>query len=120
MHLLVPFAADGSEACRQVLGDLALPNLERLLALLSVEARDDGEAASLSPPHERALAAARRWHGGDGLLPFAAHAAASDGVATVVNRLKELSYAVPGISFYLQPVQDISTDTTVSRASDNR
>jgi hypothetical protein len=82
MHLLVPFAADGSDACRQVLGDLALPNLERLLALLAAEARDDGDAESLSPPHERALAAARRWHGGDGLLPFAAHAAASDGVAT--------------------------------------
>lgn len=82
MHLLVPFAADGSDACRQVLGELALPNLERLLALLGAEARDDGDAASLSPPHERALAAARRWHGGDGLLPFAAHAAASDGVAT--------------------------------------
>ena len=82
MHLLVPFAADGSDACRKVLGDLALPNLERLLALLGAETRDDGDAASFSPPHERALAAARRWHGGDGLLPFAAHAAASDGVAT--------------------------------------
>ena len=82
MHLLVPFAADASEACRHVLGDLALPNLERLLALLGAEARDDGEAASLSPPHERALAAARGWHGGDGLLPFAAHAAANDGIAT--------------------------------------
>ena len=82
MHLLVPFAADGSDACRKVLGDLALPNLERLLALLAAVARDDGDAASFSPPHERALAAARRWHGGDGLLPFAAHAAASDGVAT--------------------------------------
>jgi hypothetical protein len=82
MHLLVPFAADDSEACRQVLGDLALPNLDRLLALLAVEARDDGDAESLSPPHERALAAARRWQGSDGLLPFAAHAAANDGVAT--------------------------------------
>ena len=82
MHLLVPFAAEDSQACRQVLGDLSLPNLERLLALLVAEARDDGDAASFSPPHERALAAARRWHGGDGLLPFAAHAAAGDGVAT--------------------------------------
>ncbi len=82
MHLLVPFAADDSDACRQVLGTLALPNLERLLALLTAEARDDGDAASFSPPHERALAAAWRWRGGDGLLPFAAHAAASDGIAT--------------------------------------
>jgi len=82
MHLLVPFAADTSEACRHVLRDLALPNLERLLALLVPAGRDDGDAVSLSPPHERALAAAWRWQGGDGLLPFAAHAAAGDGVAT--------------------------------------
>jgi hypothetical protein len=82
MHLLVPFAADDSEACRHVLHDLALPNLERLLALLTLDARDDGDANSLSPPHERALAAAWGWQGGDGLLPFAAHAAAADGVET--------------------------------------
>jgi len=82
MHLLVPFAVDDSEDCRRVLVDLALPNLERLLALLAAEARDEGDATSLSPPHERALAAARRWHGRDGLLPFAAHAAAADGIAT--------------------------------------
>ena len=82
MHLLVPFAADDSEPCRHVLRDLALPNLERLLALLAPAGRDDGDAASLSPPHERALAAAWGWHGGDGLLPFAAHAAAQDGIAT--------------------------------------
>ena len=82
MHLLVPFASDRSEACQHVLRDLALPNLERLLTLLTPAARDEGDAASFSPPHERALAAARRWHGSDGLLPFAAHAAAGDGVAT--------------------------------------
>ncbi|MGZ5156122.1 MAG: hypothetical protein ACXWJA_06960 [Caldimonas sp.] len=82
MHLLVPFAADTSEACRNVLRDLALPNLERLLALLVPAGRDDGDAASLSSPHERALAAAWGWQGGDGLLPFAAHAAEGDGVAT--------------------------------------
>ncbi|MGZ8259335.1 MAG: hypothetical protein ACXWUL_02150, partial [Caldimonas sp.] len=82
MHLVVPFAADTSEACRHVLRDLALPNLETLLALLSPAGRDDGDAATLSPPHERALAAAWGWRGGDGLLPFAAHAAANDGVAT--------------------------------------
>jgi hypothetical protein len=82
MHLLVPFASDDSDACRSVLSDLALPNLERLLALLVAAGRDDGDAGSLSPPHERAIAAARGWHGGDGLLPFAAHAAAEDGIAT--------------------------------------
>jgi hypothetical protein len=82
MHLLVPFAADDSDDCRDVLRDLSLPNLERLLALLAAAGRDDGDAASLSPPHERALAAAWGWRGGDGQLPFAAHAAAADGIAT--------------------------------------
>jgi len=65
-----------------VLRDLALPNLERLLALLTLSERDEGDVASFSPPHERALAVAWDWDGGDGLLPFAAHAAAGDGIAT--------------------------------------
>ncbi len=82
MHLLVPFASDRSQACQNVLRDLALPNLERLLALLAPAGRDDGDAGSFSPPHERALAAAWGWQGADGLLPFAAHAAAADGIAT--------------------------------------
>ena len=82
MHLLVPFASDRSEACQHVLRDLALPNLERLLALLTPAGRDEGDAGSFSPPHERALAAAWGWQGDDGLLPFAAHAAAGDGIAT--------------------------------------
>jgi hypothetical protein len=81
MHLLVPFASDDSEACRHVLRDLALPNLSRLLARLEPAARDEGSADSFSPPHERALAAARGWPVADGTLPFAAEAARSDGVA---------------------------------------
>jgi hypothetical protein len=82
MHLLVPFASDRSQACDHVLRDLALPNLERALEVLRPAARDEGAADTFSPPHERALAAAWGWHGSDGLLPFAAHAAAADGVAT--------------------------------------
>jgi hypothetical protein len=81
MHLLVPFASDTSEACRHVLRDLALPNLARLLSLLTITRRDVGEGSSLSPPHERALAAAWGWHGDDGCLPFAAQAASGDGAA---------------------------------------
>jgi hypothetical protein len=82
MHLLVPFASDDSEACRHVLRDLSLPNLARLLARDPPAARDEGEKSSCSPPHERALAAARGWQGGDGTLPFAAQSALADGVAT--------------------------------------
>jgi hypothetical protein len=81
MHLLVPFASDTSEACRHVLRDLALPNLARVLALLSPTVHDEGERGSFSPPHERALAADWGWHGSDGRWPFAAHAAAGDGIA---------------------------------------
>ena len=80
MHLLVPFASDLTEACRHVLADLPLPNLERALALLAPAARDEADEYSHSPPHERALAAARGWQGSDGALPFAAHAATLDGI----------------------------------------
>lgn len=82
MHLLVPFASDGSQACQHVLADLALPHLERLLVAFDEVGRDEGDALSLSPPHERALAAAWGWTGGDGALPFAARAAELDGVVT--------------------------------------
>jgi multidrug efflux pump len=39
-----------------------------------------------------------------------------DGVATIMDRLAADAHAVPGITFYLQPVQDLTIDSTVSRA----
>ncbi|HEY5346621.1 MAG TPA: multidrug efflux RND transporter permease subunit [Rhizomicrobium sp.] len=39
-----------------------------------------------------------------------------DDVATVTQRLLQASSKVPGITFYLQPVQDLTIDATVSRA----
>jgi hypothetical protein len=80
MHLLIPFASALSEAAPHVLRDLALPHLTKLLALLTPTTRDDGDTFALSPPHERALAAAAGWQGADGCLPFAAQAAALDGI----------------------------------------
>ena len=80
MHLLIPFATALSEASSHVLRDLPLPNLAKLLARLTPVATDAGDEYTLSPPHERALAAAWGWQGEDGALPFAAHAAALDGV----------------------------------------
>jgi hypothetical protein len=80
MHLLIPFASGESEAVAHVLRDLALPRLTQLLGRLTPTQRDDGEAYSMSPPHERALAAAFGWHGADGRWPFAAQAAARDGI----------------------------------------
>ena len=82
MHLLMSFASARSDAATQVLHDLALPNLSQLLAQLTPGARDAADADTLNPPHERAYAAALGWHAADGGLPFAAHAAAADGIDT--------------------------------------
>ncbi len=79
-ELLIPFAAPPAEAGRDALSGLALPHLSALLATLAPTARDDGSAVSLSPPHERALAAVFGWSGADGCLPWAAHAAVGDGI----------------------------------------
>jgi hypothetical protein len=81
VHLIVPFAAPGSDAGRQALASLALPGLGALLARCGAATRDDGDELSLSPPHERALARAFGWAGGDGALPLAAWLATSDGIA---------------------------------------
>ena len=81
MHLLIPFASALSDAATQVVRDTPLPHLSKLLALLTPTDRDAGDELTFSPPHERALAAAWHWHGADGCLPFAARAAAADGIA---------------------------------------
>lgn len=80
MHLLIPFASALSDAAAQVAHDLSLPNLSWLLSRLTPTTRDEGDPYTPSPPHERALAAAWGWHGAAGALPFAARAAAADGI----------------------------------------
>ena len=80
MHLLIPFAAPLSEAGRAAARTLALPQLAALLSVLTLQARDDADEWTLSPPHERALARALGWQAGDGALPWAARAAAADGI----------------------------------------
>ena len=81
MHLLIPFASALSEACAHTLRDLKLPVLTQLLSRLQPTLRDSADEYSLSPPHERALAAAWGWAGADGALPWAAQHAAADGLA---------------------------------------
>jgi hypothetical protein len=81
MHLLIPFAAPVSEAGRGALRSLKLPRLQALVAQLAAQALDEGDEWSLTPPHERALARALKWSGSDGHWPWAARAAAADGVA---------------------------------------
>ena len=84
MHLLIPFASALSEPAAEVLRDLPLPTLASLLQRLSadeVDGDEEGDEYTLSPPHERALARAWGWPLVDGGLPFAAQAAAADGIA---------------------------------------
>jgi hypothetical protein len=81
MHLLIPFASAQSEPASEVARDLALPTLTRLLQRMAPGEADEGDEYSLSPPHERALARAWGWPLVDGGLPFAARAAAADGIA---------------------------------------
>ncbi len=83
MHLVLPFASALSPAAGQALSTLSLPTLDRLLARLDAVHHDAGEELSLSPPHERVLAALRGWPTQDGLLPTAAEAARGDGLAPV-------------------------------------
>lgn len=82
MHLLIPFAAPLSEAGRQAAATLAPPHLKELLIRWREVDRDAGDEFSLSPPHERARARALGLQGGNGLIPWAARAAAGDGVDT--------------------------------------
>lgn len=82
MHVLIPYASALAEAARAVMRGLSLPHLGRLLAHLGPVWRSEGDEYSLSMPHERALALAWGYAGPDGGLPWAAHAAAADGIAT--------------------------------------
>ncbi len=87
MHLLIPFAHGQSPQCLAALQPLALPNLVQLLQRLTLTATDVGDENTLSPPHERALAAA---HGlaapgqtlADGQIPWGAWHAAQAGLQT--------------------------------------
>ena len=74
-HLIIAHAGRGSPACRAALALLKLPNLERLLARLSLAQEDVQNESSLSPPHERALAAAWGLPVEDGRIPWAARQA---------------------------------------------
>ncbi len=83
MHLIVPFAAPLSEAGRQTLQGLSLPQLQKWLAATSDIALDEGDELTLSAPHERALHRALGWgEPVDGLVPLAQQAAHSAGLLT--------------------------------------
>ena len=71
-HLVIAFAAPLSDAGRQAMASLSWPGLSALMAGMTEVERDAGDEWSLSPPHERALAAALGWPEADGLSPWAA------------------------------------------------
>lgn len=81
MHLIIPFASALSEGAKHALPELKLPRLAQLLARLTPTERLGLDEYTLTPPHERALAQHLGWQGDDGCLPFAARAAAQDGIA---------------------------------------
>src|SRR5688500_3517971 len=72
VHLLIPFAYSSDEGCAQALRELALPQLERLVARLTPGPIDSGEETSLSMPHERVLARECGLPATDGCIPLAA------------------------------------------------
>jgi hypothetical protein len=79
MHLLIPFANCNAPECQQALAALKLPNLDKLLRRLPLTHTDAADETTLSPPHERALAAAFGITAADGQIPFGAHHAAQVG-----------------------------------------
>jgi hypothetical protein len=81
MHLIVGFAAPPPESASTAMQGMSTPQLETLLTRWAEQARSDGDASTLTPPHERSLAAALGLEGDDGCVPWAARQAAADGIA---------------------------------------
>ena len=79
MHLLIPFTNSASPDCQAALKGLALPNLGKLLRKLRLAHKDAADETTLSPPHERALAAACGISAADGQIPFGAYHAMQAG-----------------------------------------
>ena len=88
-HLVVPFARCGGDAWLKAIPPRGLKNLVKLLKGMRASGEDAGDAHCLSPPHERALAAAYglTTAGGlpDGLIPWAAWEADTAGISTLTR-----------------------------------
>jgi hypothetical protein len=72
-HLIVPFAQSAGDGWLEAVTTLKLKNLDQLLRGMKLLETDAGQADSLSPPHDRALANGFGLNSGcDGLMPWAA------------------------------------------------
>lgn len=80
IHLLIPFASVSSPDAAELLYGLKLPNLQQLLAQLTLVHSDTGADDSFSPPHERALARLQGLPVVDGGIPWAAQRALALGL----------------------------------------
>lgn len=80
-HLIIAHAAPADATGAAALDAVNLPALQRLLARATPQQRHDGDAWSLTPPHEHALARALGWPLTDGQLPWAGWQAGRPGVA---------------------------------------
>ncbi|MES2415266.1 MAG: hypothetical protein V4614_15800 [Pseudomonadota bacterium] len=84
-QLVIPFAACSGDAWLQAMKAMPagrLKNLGKLLQGMKLMDSSDGEALSLSTPHERVLANALGIAPVDGLIPWAALQAAQAGLAS--------------------------------------
>jgi len=80
MQIIVPAAAHPSEALQQARNALELPALHALLQRSAAPQWIAGDDSSLSPLSEQLHAQALALEGADGLLPWAARAAQSQGL----------------------------------------
>jgi hypothetical protein len=119
MHLIVPFAAPLSDAGQHALHTLKLPQLDALLARSVQVERDEGDALSLSTPHERALARSLGLAGADGELPWGAWLAGQDDIDTVDlawGLLTPVHWEVGADHVRLTDPAELALDETTSRA----
>ena len=120
MHRIVSFAAPLSDAGRDALARLDTPHLDALVAASEIMARDIDDAHTPHAPHERALARAFGWPvAGDMPLPWAARAAAADGIdvrAHAWGLLTPSHWRVGSDTVLLLDPRDLALDADTSRA----
>jgi hypothetical protein len=119
VHLLIPFAYSSSEGCLRALADLALPQLEKLVARLKPADTDRGEESSLSMPHERVLARRFGVSAPDGCIPWAAwqvRQAGRDAEGAAWARITPCHWRVATDHISMGHPQDLQLDAQDSEA----